>query len=291
MIALKLGIRRALDRFAWAAGTRKSPADSLSILMYHAVTGKTFNDASQMSVSVARFAEHLRVLSESPVDMLGLDEAVTRLCSGTLDRAAATVVFDDGFVGVHDHAAELLTARRIPATVYVRTAHIGSHSFPEADAALGRPLTWDEVRALYREGIAIGSHTHSHPRMGSLGPVDITRELRESRDRISDEVGVTPRAFAYPFGAYGTFNGATRQALLDEGFRSACTTVWGHNRRGQDVLELNRMRLSWVDRPDDLRRSLAGCHNWYRRVQQAQHILAPMRDSLATLARMGKLAR
>jgi peptidoglycan/xylan/chitin deacetylase (PgdA/CDA1 family) len=291
MIALKLAIRRAIDGAAWAAGMGKIPTDSLSILMYHAVTRTTFNDASQMSVSAARFAEHLRVLSQAPVDMLGLDEAVRRLVDGTLYRAAATVVFDDGFVGVHDHAAELLAARRIPATVYVRTAHIGSNSFPEADAALGRPLTWDEVRALSRGGIAIGSHTHSHPRLGSLGPVEITRELRESRDRISDEVGVTPRAFAYPFGAYGTFNAATRQALLDEGFRSACTTVWGRNRPGHDVLELKRMRLSWVDRPEDLRRSLAGCHDWYRGVQQAQHLLAPMRDSLATAARMGNVSR
>jgi peptidoglycan/xylan/chitin deacetylase (PgdA/CDA1 family) len=276
MIGVKLGVRRALDGLAWAAGKRNIPTDSLSILMYHAVTAKTVDDAPQMSVSVARFAEHLRVLSEAPVDLLALDEAVTRLCDGTLDRAAATVVFDDGFVGVHDHAAELLAARRIPATVYVRTAHIGSNSFPEADAALGRPLTWDEVRALHRGGIAIGSHTHSHPRLASLGPAEITRELQESRDRIGAEVGVTPHAFAYPFGAYGTFNGSTRQALMDEGFRSACTTVWGRNRGGQDVLELKRMRLSWVDRPDDLRRSLAGCHNWYRGVQRAQHSIGKL---------------
>lgn len=277
MTGVKLSIRRALDAFACAAGKRQIPATSLSILMYHAVTEEPFDDAGQMSISVARFAEHLRALSEAPVDLLSLDEAVLRFCGGTLDRAAATIVFDDGFVGVHEHAAALLTARRIPATVYLRTAHIGSGSFPEVEGGLGRPLTWDEVRALHRGGIAIGSHTHSHPRLTSLTPTHITQELRESRDRIAEEVGVTPHAFAYPFGAYGTFNGSTRLALLEEGFRSACTTVWGRNRCGQDVMELKRMRLSWVDRPGDLRWLLNGCHDWYSSAQWGQHLLARAR--------------
>jgi peptidoglycan/xylan/chitin deacetylase (PgdA/CDA1 family) len=271
---LKLKVRRGIDSLAFAAGWREIEPGTLSIVMYHAVSAGNFEDPEQMNVSAARFADHLQTLSEAPLDLLPLSEAVTRMREGALARASATVVFDDGFVGVHDYAAELLAVRRIPATVFVRTAHIGCSSFPEADPALGRPLTWNEVRALHSAGVAIGSHSHSHLRLAALDVAAVRRELRDSRDRISDELGVVPRTFAYPFGSYGTFNAATRQTLVEEGFGSACTTVWGRNLRGDDVMELRRMRVSWVDRPQDLARSLAGCHSWYRVVQRAQHLLA-----------------
>ena len=263
-------MRRALDRLASAAVGRAPLPGAWFILMYHAVTPRTFDDPDQMAISAGRFAEHLDVLASLAVDLLPFDAAVARLSQGGPKRAAATVVFDDGFVGVHDCAAELLAARRVPATVFIRTAHMDADRFPEADPRLGRPLTWNEVRALHKGGLSIGSHSHTHPVMTAIDDAALVREIRMSRDRITIELGAVPRSFAYPFGSYGTFNAATRQALINEGFHMACTTVWGSNRAGADLLALKRIRASWADRPADLRRSLAGCRDWYVHVQRLQ---------------------
>jgi peptidoglycan/xylan/chitin deacetylase (PgdA/CDA1 family) len=184
--------------------------------------------------------------------------------------AAVAIVFDDGFVGVHDYAAAHLAERRFPATIFVTTAWVGGAAMPLADPCLGRPLTWGEIEALARAGFTIGSHTHTHPRLADLDRDLVRAELRRSRTAIADRVGIPPETFAYPFGAFGTFDGRTREALAEEGFQVACTTVSGRNRRDADPLAIRRLRVSWCDGDGEICRAVAGCYDWYRWVQRAQ---------------------
>ena len=95
-------------------------------------------------------------------------------------------------------------------------------------------------------------------------------ELHESSARIADRVGARPQTFAYPFGAFDSFDGRTRQALADEGFHAACTTVFGRNTPATDPLVLKRVRVSWCDGDGEIARMLAGSYDWYARVQRWQ---------------------
>jgi len=81
---------------------------------------------------------------------------------------------------------------------------------------------------------------------------------------------VTPRAFAYPYGSYRTFDARTAALVKEEGFVAACTTVWGRQRRGDDPFAIRRMRVSWCDGPREVAKLLAGCYDWYRVVQRLQ---------------------
>ncbi|MBI3493776.1 MAG: polysaccharide deacetylase family protein [Acidobacteria bacterium] len=269
----KTRARQTVGRILSAAGRQTPQPGTLTILMYHAVTAEPCDDAGQMGVSASRFSAQLAEIAACGARVVDLVDGVSALRRGAMTDAAVSIVFDDGFVGVHDHAAAALSERRYPATIFVTTAWVGRDSMPLAEPSLGRPMTWAELETLARNGFAIGSHTDTHPRLADLDRAAMRNELRRSRLAIADRIGRPPRAFAYPFGAFGTFDGRTRAALDEEGFEVACTTVSGRNRRDADPLALRRLRVSWCDGDGEIRRIVAGCYDWYRWVQRAQTVM------------------
>jgi peptidoglycan/xylan/chitin deacetylase (PgdA/CDA1 family) len=68
-----------------------------------------------------------------------------------------------------------------------------------------RRLSVEQARALATDPLfEIGSHSCSHASLGAVPMADASRELADSRRVLGDAVGVTPRLFAYPFGAPAT---------------------------------------------------------------------------------------
>lgn len=225
----------------------------------------------QLSVSAALFDDQLAALHSLGVEVVPLEEGIQRLANGAGGAPAVSIVFDDGYVGVHDYALQTLVRHRIPATIFLATHWIGHSTFPWSPPALGRPLTWNELATLVRvTHCSVGSHTHRHLVLTALDSASIRKELAFSKATIQDRLGMTPQLFAYPHGSYGTFDGRTRQILSEEGFRAACTTVWGRNRCGDDAFTLKRIRVSWCDSVGEMRKSLEGGYDWYRIIQRAQ---------------------
>lgn len=275
MTPLKIRARQALGHALWRAGRRTPSPRTLTILMYHAVTAGAIDEPGQMSVSASRFAAQMEEIRISGAMVVDLADGVSRLQRDELDRPAVAIVFDDGFVGVHDYASEILTRFAFASTVFVTTSWIGRDRMPLSESDLGRPLTWAEVQTLHRSGVVIGSHTHTHPRLARLTDEAMVDEIRRSADAIAGQIGRAPDTFAYPFGSFGTFDARTRAALDAHGFRAACTTVSGRNDRRTDPLALKRIRVSWCDGAGEIRKAIGGCYDWYRGVQWAQALQNP----------------
>ena len=84
-----------------------------------------------------------------------------------------------------------------------------------AEAALY--VTWDDVRAMERQGISCGNHTSTHPSLTRL-PLEAQRwEIAEAARTLVAN-GCTARCLAYPFGDH---NADSRVAAIAEG----CTSV------------------------------------------------------------------
>jgi peptidoglycan/xylan/chitin deacetylase (PgdA/CDA1 family) len=103
-------------------------------------------------------------------------------------------------------------------------------------------LTWDEVRALSREGVEFGAHTKTHPILSSIARQDQQREeIEGSKLRIEQELRRPVLDFCYPNGLRSDFDAVTLKVLKDCGFRSATTTERGMNRVGTDPFLLRRL--------------------------------------------------
>jgi peptidoglycan/xylan/chitin deacetylase (PgdA/CDA1 family) len=82
-------------------------------------------------------------------------------------------------------------------------------------------MSWNSVREMAREGMAIGSHTATHPVLASLSEAAQRRELRDSRERIRDAIGSYPDMLAYPVGGPRAFADITRRLAREVGYRAA----------------------------------------------------------------------
>jgi peptidoglycan/xylan/chitin deacetylase (PgdA/CDA1 family) len=109
-------------------------SSSAAILLYHRAADPEL-DPQLLSVSPARFTEHL--------DVLETHAAVVSLARVAEERRGLAITFDDGYADNFDVAAPLLATRGIAATVFVTTGY------------LGRRPWWDELESLLLRGGAL----------------------------------------------------------------------------------------------------------------------------------------
>ena len=113
-----------------AGGTR------VLILSYHAPAPEqdegVRNMLPSLLVTVGTLRQQLQQLARER-EIVTLDEACRRLAAppsppprGGRSPDVAVVTFDDGYAGVHEHAAAVLRDLRLPATVYVPTGYVGT---------------------------------------------------------------------------------------------------------------------------------------------------------------------
>jgi peptidoglycan/xylan/chitin deacetylase (PgdA/CDA1 family) len=87
-------------------------------------------------------------------------------------------------------------------------------------------MRWDDVRRLSARGAAIGSHSVSHAHLPQLETAEVQRDLRESKNRIEEELGRPCPDFAYP---YGQRDARVRELVRAAGYERAFAlgTEWG----------------------------------------------------------------
>jgi peptidoglycan/xylan/chitin deacetylase (PgdA/CDA1 family) len=88
-------------------------------------------------------------------------------------------------------------------------------------------MTWGMVRELHAAGMSIGGHTVTHPVLARLSPERQREELLACARRLSEEVGVAMRWFAYPVGTLDAFTPLTGQLLRECGVELAFSFYGG----------------------------------------------------------------
>jgi peptidoglycan/xylan/chitin deacetylase (PgdA/CDA1 family) len=161
------------------------------ILLYHDVVPIAVRDtvgfpgalAARYKLEPALFAEHLRVLADAGVDV-GVVEP------GRAPPAVA-LTFDDGGSSAVA-VASALERSGWRGHFFVPTSVIDRRGF----------LTREGIRELAAQGHVVGSHSHTHPTyMRHLSRDELDREWRQSREILSEVLGVSPTAASVAGGA------------------------------------------------------------------------------------------
>lgn len=193
--------------------------------------------------------------------VVALSELVDAIAAGrTLPADTVCITFDDGYRDNLTVAAPILDKHRLPATLFIATGLVerGEAQWSDRLHRLSLPapehkrlharlleasheermrvlaelspveknaprlmLDWEDLRGLVRyPRLEIGGHTRDH--------LDLTRHPSEARAQIEGcradlrrELGIEARHFSYP---YGRWDAATRQTVIDTGWRSAVVT-------------------------------------------------------------------
>lgn len=223
---------------------------AVPILVYHrlrALPPDASADDREMTVEPAAFEAQMRWLAAEGFQTVSMARVADALDGGRrLPSKPVVVSFDDGYEDGYSVAFPVLRRYGLTATYYV---HPG---------ALGQPerLRWDEVRALDRAGMEIGSHTLTHPHLRALAHAELSHEVLESRVELETFLGHRVTSFAYPFGEH---DDRVVEVVRASGYRTAVTVSTGVVHRDDDRLLLDRIvitsgdgaesAVAWLARP------------------------------------------
>ena len=133
---------------------------------------------------------------------------------------------------VRDHIKSLPHARamEIVDTVCVDMELVDNHV-----------LSWDDLRLLADDGVTLGAHTRTHPMLNRVSVSEAVAEAVDSLADLRNNVGATPRIFAYPAGG---FNDEIVERLRTA-FDLAFTTCRGVNEIARcDPMRIRRINVS-----------------------------------------------
>ena len=226
----------------------RGPRPGFRILLYHAIGSRVAADTYGFSVPRERFAQHMRALRQRR------DAAGVALDAAAGAGLRVAVTFDDGFKDTLTAAAPTLVQYRIPCTVFVTPALLGSS--PDY-------LTPGELRELASlPGVRIGSHGLTHVRLTGCTDAQLERELRDSRRALEDLVGRAVSMLSYPHGAV---DARVRQAAVAAGYLLGACSRAGINDAARDPLLLCRTEIVGADTMRAFSQKLEGAWDWTRR--------------------------
>ncbi|HYE73816.1 MAG TPA: glycosyltransferase [Blastocatellia bacterium] len=247
------------------------------VLCYHRIGGKDV-----LSKPVEDFQRDLAYLKRH-YECLSLAELCARLRDRKpFRRRAAVITFDDGYRDNYTAAVPALRDAGIGATFFVSTGFIGTkRDFPHDEGAAQSnhrgdvaqahqhpKLTWDDLREMEAAGFEIGSHTVNHTDLGTADKKTIQQEINESLAALNRELGMRPRAFAFPWGKPENISVQAINVARQAGCYAAASAYGGLNRRGTDLYNIHRTdagngELNWLA----LRARIAGFDPDYIRLK------------------------
>jgi len=187
-----------------------------AILTYHSIDGS----GSVISVDEETFRHQADWLAAGHVSVVSVPELLEM---NPRDEGLA-ITFDDAFENFGGIAWPILRERELPASVFIVAGHVGGSNDWGGSFAPDIPelplLDWSGLEGLAEDGVAIGSHTSTHPHLADQVPARVEEEVTGAAAEIERRLGVRPEGFAYPYGSVGE----VAERVVSRTHAWACTT-------------------------------------------------------------------
>jgi peptidoglycan/xylan/chitin deacetylase (PgdA/CDA1 family) len=214
----------------------RSRTQRVRVLTYHRFASRT---RDPFAVAPALFADQMRWLADRGL-AISLDQLRSFVAGhASLPLDAVLVTIDDGFACTHDVALPILRDHGVPAVAFITTSLVGRRLPEEPE----RYMTWEELAAVADGGVDIGSHAWHHRSLARVSADAVREEGARSRAALTERLGVSVDAFAYPFGTRGDYDAMTEQVLGEIGYTTLFTSQHGAIRPGMNPRSLPRIKV------------------------------------------------
>lgn len=166
----------------------------ITVLCYHSIS----NDGWRFSTSIEDFIYQIELISKY-YDVISVDK-LQEYIKGTFKplRPSILITFDDGYKNILD-STEYLAKKNIKPVVFLIAENKKTHR-KEIDNTL-EFLSKTDVKTLFNSGWVFGSHTSTHPNMTAKN-LDLEYEIKGSKNKLEEELGIKINHIAYPKGRY-----------------------------------------------------------------------------------------
>lgn len=235
---------------------------SLPILTFHDIS----NRSSVISVPGEVFRKGIEKLYRNGYKTVRLSEAADLIREQLpFPDRSLVISFDDGYAGLYNEAFPVLNRCGMSATVFLtvgdeKISRKGRDRLPSLGKHL--MLSWDEIREMQRSGFDFGAHTLSHADLTRLtSEKQIKKEICESKEIISEILGIPVETFAYPYGCY---NDQIRD-IVRQHFVCACSDKLGIISQKSDIYTLERVEMYYFRSNTRFNIIGTGLFPWYMR--------------------------
>ncbi|MEP6675982.1 MAG: polysaccharide deacetylase family protein [Ferruginibacter sp.] len=182
----------------------------IPVLMYHALTEEQAEHPS-IHISIKLFLQQLEWLSENKYCTISIDQMLEGFKTNEDFSNCCVITFDDGYYSLYKHALPLLKKYNFTATLFLTTGAVNQNNFnglpfiyPDSLPVKDRPLTWNEIKEMHRNGWSVQSHSITHADNSKLSAQELSNELKLSRAAIEQELQQSVMHYAFPFGKYSS---------------------------------------------------------------------------------------
>ena len=216
------------------APTAATPTEGVAvpIIMYHSILDNPSRQGDYV-ITPEQFEEDLQCLQANGYTTVGINDLIAYVNEGVpLPDKAVVLTFDDGYYNNYHYAHPLLTEygmKAVLSPIGIWSEYYSAHP-SECNRDNYSHLTWEQLREMAQSGAwEIQNHSYDlhHIDGGQKGAAKrkdenedayrrrLKADLATAQDLLREQVGVTPSAFAYP---YGAISEASQGVLEEMGF-------------------------------------------------------------------------
>jgi peptidoglycan/xylan/chitin deacetylase (PgdA/CDA1 family) len=209
------------------------------ILVYHHVSQSVSEGSPglrRMTVTAEVFAQQMQYLQDAGYHVITFSQIADYFEQGReLPTLPVIISLDDGWETQFEYALPSLEKYHYPATFFVVTDYIGRPGF----------ISWPQLQTLLTEGMRIGSHSRSHPRLNRItDSAKLWDQIYNSKTILEAQLEVPVEEFAYPYGAY---NAKVAAMVKLAGYRAGRGCCSGIAHTSSDIFTLKAVMV-----PNDL---------------------------------------
>lgn len=238
----------------------------IPILMYHSISSSSYPEKHpyfQTHTPPDIFRAQMETLKKQKFKVLSLRRAVNIIFSSEKPIEKVVVItFDDGYRDFLECAYPILADYGFTATVFVPTAFVGQSS----ERLLNKIcLSWDELAELSQNGMEIGSHTITHPKLPLLPREKVSYEITYSKNEIEERLNQEVESFSLPYAfpeGQDSFLQFYEDILKGCGYRCGVTTRIGRASSKDGKYGLRRIPINSGDDNRLFKAKMEGGYDW-----------------------------
>jgi peptidoglycan/xylan/chitin deacetylase (PgdA/CDA1 family) len=205
------------------------------ILVYHHLSQSVSGGSSalrRLTVTAEIFAQQMQYLQDNGYHVITFSDIADYFENGKeLPNYPVIISFDDGWENQFEYALPSLEKYHYTATFFVITDYIGHPGF----------ISWPQLQTLLTDGMKIGSHSRSHPRLNKIkDSAKLWDQIYNSKTILETQLETPVEEFAYP---YGLYNATATTAVKQAGYRAGRGCCSGIAHTSSDVFALKAVMV------------------------------------------------
>lgn len=199
---------------------------TVPILLYHHIEAPRYS--SYYYLPPGQFEAQMKLLHDWGYVTITLELLVKSIRDGAFLPARPIVItFDDGQASVYATAFPIMERYGFKGVVYAVGKYVDAETF----------MTTEQLKDLAAAGWEIGSHGMTHKDLTTLNLDGQHYEIFNSRELLSEKIGVPVTSFAYPWGAA---NDTSFTYVHNAGYTSAMGLGYSNSQRLWNIYLLQR---------------------------------------------------